>query len=210
MTPYDMARDECANWIPSLGCIGTLNGKCLLASQKACSYFRDSVLPLAAKYRRYGVVVQQFNGMVERRRKDRRKDNEAALDALGRQARTDRPCGKCINCLNLLPALCLSTAPRALQEQEHAAPESVRLVLDYCRKCKVPLYVPHARYCDKCRLVSKREHQRAADRKRRGRHAMSLTPKPIDSIDRKMAGTGVLALQRTEGGFGPQTVGSGG
>ena len=58
------------------------------------------------------------------------------------------PCGRCLNCRNGAPGICLSPGG--------AAPATpLRIVARYCR-CGEPLHGKF-RFCDKCRTISNRE-----------------------------------------------------
>ena len=179
MTPHQMARDECANWVMG-ECIGRPDGKCLLASQRPCDYFKDFVLPLADRHTRYGIVVGQFNGMVARRRRERPARLEELFRAFGRQDEAKAPCGKCLNCLNGHRQICLSTL-KLPSPQSDDAPALGKIVLFYCRKCKTPLYAKNRRYCEICGPVAAREKRKASKRNRRSLGATFETSKPIEN-----------------------------
>jgi hypothetical protein len=75
MTPYDMAREQCANFIGA-GCIFERpgihrEGVCVLGRlQKRCTYFEKAVLALVDRMPRYAGVRNQYRDAVKIGAKD--------------------------------------------------------------------------------------------------------------------------------------------
>jgi len=177
MTPYDMAREQCANFAGA-ECIGAPDGRCLLASQRPCSYFKDSVLPLADKCPRYGRVVGQFNDMVARRGKAKRREIENLFRAFGRQGQRNTPCEKCLNCRNGHRQMCLSTLKLPVADTP-GEPAVRRIVVSYCRTCKAPIYTRHDRYCTKACLKGAAKERRRQNRARANEGCHDRRSKPL-------------------------------
>ena len=69
-------------------------------------------------------------------------------------------CGKCLNCRNGVPQMCLEDAP-----VHHAQPTTTRIVTRYCA-CGESLYGKH-RFCGRCKRQRNRETARVRMRRRR-------------------------------------------
>lgn len=61
------------------------------------------------------------------------------------------PCGRCVNCRNGAPGICLGHVPAA-------ETPSARIVARHCR-CGKALYGKY-RFCDRCRVIRNRETAR--------------------------------------------------
>ena len=69
-------------------------------------------------------------------------------------------CGRCLNCLNGFPGMCLASAA-----VHHVEPTTTRTVARYCG-CGEPLYGKR-RFCERCKRQRNRETARARMRRRR-------------------------------------------
>ncbi|MGO8703771.1 MAG: hypothetical protein ACLQVA_08120 [Candidatus Brocadiia bacterium] len=93
MTPHDMARERCANFVDS-GCISVRpavhrEGVCVLGRmQERCTYFEKAVLPLVDRMPRYAGVRNQYRDAVKIGAKD------SASPVLSMEEDRRCPCGK--------------------------------------------------------------------------------------------------------------------
>jgi hypothetical protein len=159
MTLHQMAREACANSSGASDCL--LGGRCRLADNKTCRYFRESVFPLVGKVARYGCVEAAYKKM-------QAQASREATDALAwaRNAGDGTANCRCLNCRNGHRQMCLSRLPKICGAATSPRP---RIISGYCRACRAPLYVPSARYCSRiCR-------ERRAKETRRRRRALVRT-----------------------------------
>ena len=177
MTAHDMAREQCANFVGA-ECICAPDGRCRLAAQRPCVYFKDFVLPLADIYPRYGRVVSQFNDMVARRGKAQRPEGESLFQAFGRQWQRNVPCRKCLNCQNGHRQMCLSML-KLPGTDKPSEPAVGRIVASYCRTCKAPIYTGHDRYCTKACLKEAAKERRRQRRTRANEGCHDRRSKPL-------------------------------
>lgn len=105
MTPYGMARAECANLEPDGGCLGVQAAdlgrhagplrplaRCLLADKKRCEYFEQIVLPLASSHPKY-VSPAQLYGQIGRT--SVQVSRRTCKDCGAPIAKRQRYCGTC-------------------------------------------------------------------------------------------------------------------
>ncbi len=94
MTPHDMAREQCANFIGA-GCIFERpgvhrEGVCVLGRmQERCTYFEKAVLPLVDRMPRYAGVRNQYRDSLKKP-----GARNCALPALSAEKDQRCPCGK--------------------------------------------------------------------------------------------------------------------
>jgi hypothetical protein len=171
MTPFQLAREACANLVGASGCL--LGGRCRLADNRTCRYFQESVLPLVGKIARYGRIEAAY-------RKLQTQASKKTADALAwaRNAGDGTGDCRCLNCLNGHRQMCLSTLklPGADTPGE---PAVRRIVVSYCRTCKAPIYTRHDRYCTKACLKEAAKERRRQNRARANEGCHDRRSKPL-------------------------------
>lgn len=101
MTPLQLARQECANWTPTGGCLGAKClgsrtpgplARCLLNEKKPCPYFEDCVLPLLKSHPEYADAAPDYEAWLQAnaRAKNQKTPSLTAL----KPHRKCRTCGK--------------------------------------------------------------------------------------------------------------------